>query len=145
MKPAALLVAGLLSAALLTPLISADAQTRSEIVTRRGTVGGGATLGAQRANMLIFGTGAAPMHPLIEQGTLLRSIIGPADVTGVSGGTMTFRTRSGMMAGIHMPAARIQAMRLMAGTHVRFTLLSNRQFELQVTGGRRAPLKRPIQ
>jgi hypothetical protein len=124
MKPAALLAAGLLGAALIAPHAPAAAQTPRNIITHRTITN------------LRFGTAAMPMHAIPEQGTLLQSITGPAVVTAVRGGMLTFRTSTGIMATLRMPASRIRLMRITTGTQLRLTTLNRQFMQIQVIGGR---------
>jgi hypothetical protein len=135
MKPAAQLAAGLLGAALLAPLAPAAAQTNPALA-HRAAARATTLSGAQRANMFLFGTAPAPMHAIPEQGTLLHNIAGPAIVTAVRGGMLTFRTSTGIMATLRMPASRIRSMRIMTGTQLRLTTLNRQFMQIQVVGGR---------
>jgi hypothetical protein len=106
------------------PHAPAAAQTPRNIIMHRTTTN------------LRFGTAAMPMHAIPEQGTLLQSITGPAVVTSVRGGTLTFRSNSGVMATLRMPASRIRLMRITTGTQLRLTTLNRQFMQIQVIGGR---------
>ncbi|HET6894750.1 MAG TPA: hypothetical protein VFH72_05140 [Candidatus Baltobacteraceae bacterium] len=153
MNTAALLAAGLLGASLAAstmPVHAQSASARARLILRARTMSRPA-INPQfiQGRMTPFTMPPAQMHVLPEGGTL-RAIVGTDVVTVINRGTLMLRTRTGLTAGLRMPATAIRAMRLTTGTLVRLRALARNRFELRVTGGPLAPRsqtvrQRPVQ
>ena len=152
MNTAALLAAGLLGASLAAsamPVHAQSASARARLILRARTLNRPLNTQFIQNRMTPFTMPPAQMRVLPEGGTL-RAIVGTDVVTGIDRGTLMIRTRTGLTAGLRMPATAIRAMRLTTGTLVRLRALARNRFELRVTGGPLAPRaqtvrQRPVQ